>query len=47
MGAGKKELSMTRQSPFAIEIATQVALAAAVGSFVSVALAGVVLLLAA
>lgn len=38
---------MTRHASFAIEIAAQFALAAAVGSFVSLVLAGAVLLLAA
>lgn len=38
---------MTRLAPFAIEIAAQLALAAAVGCFVSLVLAGAVLLLAA
>lgn len=38
---------MTRHAPFALEIAAQVLLAAAIGSFVSLVLAGVVLLLAA
>jgi hypothetical protein len=37
---------MTRPAPFAIEIAAQVLLAAAIGSFVSLVLAGLVLLLA-
>jgi hypothetical protein len=37
---------MTRPAPFVIEIAAQFMLAAAVGSFVSLVLAGTVLLLA-
>ena len=38
---------MTRNTPFAIEIAAQVVLAAAIGLFVSIVLAGATLLLAA
>ena len=38
---------MTKQPPIAIEIAAQIALATAIGLFVSVVLAGVVILLAA
>ena len=38
---------MTRNNPIAIEIAAQVVLAAAVGLFVSVVLAGITILLAA
>jgi hypothetical protein len=38
---------MTKQFPFVIELAAQVVLAAAVGLFVSIVLAGTVLLLAA
>ena len=38
---------MTKQTPIAIELAAQVVLAAAVGLFVSIVLAGAVLLLAA
>jgi hypothetical protein len=43
----KGALTMTKQTPFAIEFAAQVVLAAAVGLFVSLVLAGTVLLLAA
>lgn len=38
---------MTKSTPFAIELAAQIVLAAAIGLFVSIALAGAVLLLAA
>jgi hypothetical protein len=38
---------MTKSTLFAVELATQIALAAAVGLFVSIVLAGVALLLAA
>ena len=38
---------MTKQPPFAIEIAAQLALAAGLGLFVSIVLAGITLLLAA
>ena len=38
---------MTRNTPIAIEIAAQIVLAAAVGLFVSVVLAGIAILLAA
>ncbi len=38
---------MTKHTPFAIEIAAQAVLAAAVGLFVSIVLAGAVMLLAA
>jgi hypothetical protein len=47
MAATKKEISMPRSAVFAMEFATQIALAAAIGLFVSVLLAGVALLLAA
>jgi len=40
-------MSMTRSTLFAVELASQIALAAAVGLFVSIVLAGAVLLLAA
>lgn len=38
---------MTRTTPFVVEVAAQVVLAAAIGLFVSVVLAGATLLLAA
>jgi hypothetical protein len=41
------EAPMTRSTPIAVELAAQLLLAAAVGLFVSIVLAGAVLLLAA
>jgi len=45
--ASRKETTMTRTRPFLIEAAAQIVLAAAVGLFVSIVLAGTTLLLAA
>jgi hypothetical protein len=42
-----KEKRMTKTSTFAVELAAQIVLAAAIGLFVSIVLAGIALLLAA
>jgi len=46
-GSNRKGNPMIKSASFAIELAAQVGLAAAIGLIVSIALAGVVLLLAA
>jgi hypothetical protein len=43
----EREMSMTKTLHYAVELSAQIVLAAAVGLFVSIALAGAVLLLAA
>jgi hypothetical protein len=47
MTPSKKELAVTKQPPIVIEIAAQIVLAAAIGLFVSIVLAGMAMLLAA
>jgi hypothetical protein len=46
-GGNERSFPMTKHPPIAIEIAAQFALAAAIGLFVSIVLAGAVMLLAA
>jgi hypothetical protein len=47
MAATGKGIAMIKSAPFAAELATQIVLAASIGLLVSIALAGLVLLLAA
>jgi hypothetical protein len=46
-GVMQRSNAMTKQPPFVIELAAQLALAAGIGLFVSIVLAGITMLLAA